>query len=131
MFTQVHRNPLLLIFLVLVTPPILFGQTRGSAKAPDRGLYVDSKGTGHPWEINDAHALVWDGDAYIPVGGMFCFAYLSSGQTDQNWKKDIAGLDLLKKNRINDLYINPVSSSTKIPTAAWQRVIDYLDEDNF
>jgi hypothetical protein len=32
------------------------------------GDFVDRQGTHHRWEINKAHALLWDGKAFVPAG---------------------------------------------------------------
>src|SRR5260370_41204777 len=32
------------------------------------GEFVDRAGAHHPWQINKAHALLWDGQSFVPAG---------------------------------------------------------------
>ncbi len=95
------------------------------------GVFTDRSGAKHAWNINSSHALTWDREPYIPVGGVFCPRYLAEGQTESNWAADAKALDSLKAKGMQDILINPVVSAAEIPAAAWQKLIDYLDANGF
>ncbi len=113
------------VWVLLLT----FAASCGASAA--RGSFVDRDGKRHIWQINDAHALIWDGRPYNPVGGQFCPRYFVEGRTEENWQADVESLRLLKSRGITDIYINPVRGATRIPTADWQRLIDLLEEEGF
>lgn len=120
--------------LLLLAP--LFQSTQTLAQnTPTRarpgGVYIDRDGKSHTWSINDAHTLIWDSKAFIPVGGMFCSKYLTDGQTDENWNADAAALEAIKAHGVRDVYINPVKGATLVPPEAWQRLVDHLDAEGF
>ena len=47
------------------------------------GEFVDRAGVHHSWQINKAHALFWDGKAYVPAGVVLHVpAAEATGQTD-------------------------------------------------
>lgn len=99
-------------------------------KFATEGNYKDSKGGKHPWQVNDAHSLVWDGVPYLPVGGAFApHSFLS--ESDEAWQEDIKTLQLLKTKSIHDLIIWPGKPIPEIKTASIQRLIDYLEANDF
>lgn len=100
-------------------------------KPETTGVYTDRAGQSHPWRITAAHALLWDGQPYIPVGGIFAPRSLAEGATEENWKRDVEGLELLKSKGVQDILIHPVVSAVEVPPAVWQRLIDYLDANGF
>ncbi|MCC6485833.1 MAG: hypothetical protein IT209_13425 [Armatimonadetes bacterium] len=102
-----------------------------ASDSPVGGVFTDKTGAAHTWTVNDAHALIWDSQPFLPVGGMFCSKYLTTAQTDENWSADIQALQLLKARDILDLYVNPVFPATSRPPAAWQKLLDYLDSEGF
>jgi len=95
------------------------------------GVFTDRSGAKHVWNVNSSHALTWDREPYIPVGGAFCPRYLAEGQTESNWAADMKALDSLKAKGMQDILINPVVSAAEIPAAAWQKLIDYVDANGF
>ncbi len=95
------------------------------------GQFTDRTGSIHPWSINSAHTLIWDNAPFIPVGGVFIPKYLANGATDANWKSDTQSLDLLKQKGLTDIIIDPYVSATDVTSAAWQKLIDYLDSNGF
>ncbi len=100
-------------------------------KAATTGVYADRAGKTHVWSVTTSHSLVWDGQPYVPVGGTFAPRFLAEGQTEENWQKDAAGLDMLKAKGVLDVIIDPTISAANVPAAAWQRVVDYLDGNGF
>ena len=110
---------------------------RSTAPAPETStsvnhVYQDAQGNQHPWTIDDGHVLHWDGKPYLPVGGAFEPRYWTLGQTEDNWNADIAALESLKKSHVIDLYLTSGNAGlTHIPSAAVQRIVDYLDAGGF
>lgn len=46
-------------------------------KPMSNGKYIpDKTGNCHFWYVNQNHALIWDGEPYIPIGGMVCSNYI-------------------------------------------------------
>lgn len=95
------------------------------------GAYKDSAGTTHHWDIENGHILNWDGQPYLPVGGVFEPHYWLEGQTEANWAADVAALTALKQNHVQDVILYDSQGLTHAPAAAVQRVIDYLEQNNF
>src|SRR5438477_2417220 len=100
-------------------------------KVVSSGVYTDRDGQQHPWSITAGHTLEWQRQPYIPVGGTFCPRYLAEGATEDNWKKDVQGLEQLKAHGAQDVLINPVVSAVEVSPEAWQRVVDYLEAHDF
>lgn len=100
-------------------------------KSSPSGTYRDSAGNMHPWQIGDGHVLVWDGEAYLPAGGVFEPHYWAEGQTDENWKADTDALAALKSSHVQDIYLHAPQGLTHVPGPAVQRLIDYLDKNGF
>jgi len=95
------------------------------------GAYKDSAGAVHHWNVEDGHLLSWDGQPYLPVGGVFEPHYWSEGQTDANWAADIAALESLKQHHVQDVILYNSQGLIHSPAAAVQRVIDYLEQNGF
>lgn len=102
------------------------------------GTYIARKtGLYHFWYVNQAHTLIWDGEPYIPMGGMSLFSYLDKysptdpAGNEEVFAKDVAMLERFKAEGVTDLYINPQNLGTDIPMEAWQRLVDKLDEMGF
>jgi hypothetical protein len=95
------------------------------------GRFIDKSGAAHNWTITPTHALKWDNEGYIPVGGWFCPRWLAEARTEENWKRDTEALAKLKASGILDIIINPVVSAADLTTKDWQRLIDHLDNEGF
>jgi hypothetical protein len=67
----------------------------------------------------------------MPVGGRFEPHYWADGQTNANWAADIAALQTLKKNHIQDLYLSTPAGLPHVDAAVVQKLIDYLDANGF
>lgn len=85
----------------------------------------------HFWYVNQENALIWDGEPYIPMGGMECLSLLYGYSDDMSanekrWTADKAEIDLLAQNGVTDLYINALSK--KAPAWVWEHILDYLDD---
>lgn len=95
------------------------------------GTYIDKSGSQHAWNINDAHTLVWDGEAYIPVGGVFVAKSLVPQATDADFKADCTAIDSLKANGITDLILKAPVPITSSDPAMLQKIVDYLGTYGF
>ena len=106
----------------------------GAADAPlpiiiNTGTFVDKFGTPHRWHVNKSHTLFWNGQVYIPIGGMFI--------PDADFDTFKAQIDLLVANNVRDIYWN-VGHSIQMPRtwetksddkiAYMQKCIDYMDQ---
>lgn len=85
----------------------------------------------HRWKIDGAHTLIWDGQPYIPVGGVFYSRYICIGQTEENWQADVKSLETIKASGITELLLKAIGPATRTKPAAWQRLTDYLDDNGF
>ncbi len=110
---------------------------RMAVRAPDEnreriiintGTFTDKFGVAHRWHVNEAHTLFWDGEPFIPVGGMLI--------PDGNFDTFKSQIDLLISFGVRDVYWN-VGNSVQIPRTwetknddqlrLFQRCIDYMD----
>ena len=123
-----RRSALAVLTVTLAFVPLRLWSSQQPATG---GVYTDWGGTKYPWSINSAHALTWNREPYIPVGGVFCPRYLANGQTESNWAADAQALDSLKAKGMLDILINPVVSAAEIPAGAWQKLIEHLDSNGF
>ena len=101
-------------------------------KPEARGTYQDSKGGMHPWSIGQAHILTWDKVPYLPVGASFTpQSWIGTGSED-DWAKDALALGVLSKRGVREVTLSAGTKGlTHIPVASVQRVLDYLDANNF
>jgi len=99
-------------------------------KPASAGMFTDSAGGKHSWQINAAHALLWDSTPYLPVGGRFAARSLQS-DTDAAWQADVQELTALKAKGVRDLIVWPSRSLPGISAAALQRLVSYLDANDF
>lgn len=97
-----------------------------------QGTFLDAAGAKHPWRINDAQALIWDGSPYLPVGGVFQARSWRSDATEEDWASDLAALRVLKERGVTDLYVQPARAGlTAVPPGRVQRLLDSLDREGF
>lgn len=94
------------------------------------GIYKDSAGGKHNWQITESHALLWDNAPYVPVGGAFApRSFISEGEAA--WQEDQKTLSTLKARGIHDLIIRPGVPLTEVPTGSFQKLIDFLEANDF
>lgn len=118
----------LVLALLAAAVPACLG---AGVKYVSKGTYIESGKTQHAWSINDGHTLLWDGEPFIPVGGVFASRYLSLGATDENYQADVSALTAIKAKGIADIILKSTKPITETDPAAWQKVIDYLDGQSF
>lgn len=95
------------------------------------GVFVDRAGGRHAWNVNEAHALNWGGDPYIPVGAVFVSKYAGQEATDANLRSDTAALEAFKAKGITDVILKLGKPVTSCDAPALQKIIDYLDSNGF
>lgn len=96
-------------------------------KPLSNGKYIpDKTGNCHLWYVNQFHTLIWDGEPYIPMGGMVCPNYIIWFDNDNpevnknNWDSDMAMLKMLKEKGIEHVYFNTCKWINDIPVWAWE-----------
>lgn len=103
----------------MVCPQASFALPADRANAQARpsawGIYRDATRCVHPWNVDASSMMQWDGEPYIPVGGMVNFSSTwrtSAGESDmadaatQGSMRADRCFELLKKHGIEDVYFN-------------------------
>jgi hypothetical protein len=127
-----RRSVILVSFTALAVLGFGLNPSSTIAQRPEaNGVYTDKTGGQHPWNITSSHALIWDKQTYVPVGGTFAPRYLAEGQTDGNWAKDTEALGVLKARGMMDIIIDPVVSAGDVPATGWQKLVDHLEAGGF
>ena len=103
---------------------------RRIAKVTSEGVFTDKANVQHPWQINAAHALIWDKAPYLPVGGTFAPRSFAS-TSESEWQADQRALNTLTAANIHDIVIWPDRPLADVPVSAVQRLLDYLDAKGF
>lgn len=110
-----------------------------SHKPLSKGSYFDKKsGETHFWYINKEGTNIWDGEPYIPMGGMVCPRYITLysetnvASNRQGWEMDKVALEEMRANGITDIYILARGTDgARVPPKAWQWLCDNLNEMGF
>ena len=118
-------------FVASTLGAVILASVANAQRAESKGVFTDRTGGQHPWSVTSSHALIWDQQTYVPVGGNFAPRYLAEGQTEDNWAKDSQALATLKTRGVMDVIVDPVISAADVPAAAWQRLLDHLDANGF
>jgi hypothetical protein len=99
------------------------------------GIYKDALNVMHPWYINQAGAMIWDGKPYIPIGGMM---NIRSTWQSKVGEKDDTGpveiglkiaeerLKLLKEHDLDDVFFN--GSFIRTNPNALQRLVNLSEK---
>ena len=104
-------------------------------KPLSNGIYKAQKtGRNHFWYVNQENALIWDGEPYIPIGGMECLSIATSysgdlSDNENSWQIDKAELETLIRNGVTDLYINAVGTANSTPGWVWEYIFSLLEEN--
>ena len=107
-----------------------YAADQAAVPASSGGVYTDSAGGKHVWNINSASALIWDGKPYMPVGANFYPISLKSDQPT-DFDRDLAALADLKSRGVKDIIIVPEGTLAKVPATRLKRLISYLDSNDF
>lgn len=111
----------------------IVSDAKNTYKPLSYGIYKSQKsGRHHFWYINQHGAAIWDGEPFVPVGGMYCpnilqgYSFVNPETNNSNWTEDKREIDMLADNGITDIYLN--SSINGTPGWVWEYVLDYLDK---
>lgn len=111
-----------------------------SLKPLSYGTYIDRDGVPHRWYVTRKHAMVWDGNLWLPSGGMYNSDFVAAARPlrifqqpaeklVEIWEKEKKLLRTLKNTSNTDIYF--VDDITITPAWIWQRFLDYLDLNDF
>lgn len=128
---RVKFRSALLLPTILLAAGLASPVDAAAVKFRTTGSYTDGAGTQHRWSINDAHALIWDNQPYVPVGAVLRAQSLAPTPTDEAFKADTAALDTLKGKGITDIVLRSSAPFTSCDPAALQKLIDYLHQNGF
>lgn len=68
------------------------------------------------WYVDQTHTLIWNGEPYIPMGGMYVSPYLLNYGSEDMWKHEMEILDRLVEKGVRHFYINSNRGVTSLPT---------------
>jgi hypothetical protein len=132
------RDAALTLLLAFTIPCCCHAFAAAAPGVVSQGAFTDAAGAKHVWRINGAHTLIWDGEAYLPVGGRFQARSWVAGAGEADWQADVAALKTLKEKGVADLLLQPAATPDQRPTgitrvapAALQRLMDHLDAEGF
>ena len=91
------------------------------------GEFLDRDGGKHAWTIDEAHALIWEGEPYVPFGIVIRPRYLAGAQTDENLTADAGDIEALTLAGVKDVIIRPGKALSSLPVEAFQKVVDLLE----
>src|SRR5258708_37285687 len=89
------------------------------------GEFVDRAGATHRWEINRAHALIWDGKPYMPAGVVFHVAGMPTSGASA--PQSARALDLLVAHGVKDVCLVRAGGWLAGDTTADQGLVDALE----
>lgn len=92
------------------------------------GTFVDKFETPHFWYINPYGTIMWDGEPFIPVGGMYLNHWNGGSAHAQNWEADVEWLTKLRKVGVTDIYFNPCRNALDHPAYTWQSLFETAEE---
>ncbi len=104
---------------VVPTPKAFENAAGSNARAMSWGIYRDSTMVNHPWYVTASNVMIWDGEPYIPFGGMINtrLSWGAKAGDDENTghmqhgEKLLAEkLDVIRKYGLNDVFYNGVFS---------------------
>ncbi|MBI3945946.1 MAG: hypothetical protein HY321_08505 [Armatimonadetes bacterium] len=93
------------------------------------GTYRDATGARHPWEVNAAFALTWDGAPYLPVGVTFAPRSVAHPEDAAARDADREALRAFKAAGIGDVAVAADGAAVGAAVAPWQRLIDQLEAE--
>jgi hypothetical protein len=91
------------------------------------GTFVDSRGAAHPWYSTPSHALVWDGEPFLPVSGMFNGPYMSWARGPAEFAKLQANVEALRRHGLDHVYLYTQGTMEAMPAHCWEFLMDYLE----
>jgi len=108
-----------------------FNKNNTSVKALSYGFYKDNTGVTQTWYSTPSHALIWDGEPFMPMSGMFNGPYMSFQEDEETFKGLIANIEELKKHNIKHVYLFTQGSMEAKASYSWEFLLDYLEKEGF
>ncbi len=127
-YAGIYGNPSRLAGKILVGDPKKI-QKKVLRRSLGYGTYIDDQDVPHHWYINQANTMIWDGEPYLPVGGMFESHFRAYIPNEDNWRQDVEALQLIRSKGIRDTYVNPPGRFRG--QWNWQPLVDKLEELDF
>ncbi len=112
-----------MFFLILCALCGLVVSPARAAVGPAGGEFVDRTGAVHRWEVNRAHALIWEGKPYLPAGVMLRVAADAAPSAER--------LDLLASHGVKDLCVVRRGGWLAGNSASDQALVDALEARGF
>ena len=125
---KISRCACLAVFILLYFCIAVFSD---GVKYRASGTFSDASGAQHAWSINESHALIWDGEPYIPVGSVFTPSSVSAQADQGSYDADVKQLAAMKAKGITDVVVKGNGPLTLQDPAAWQKIFSYLDTNGF
>jgi hypothetical protein len=91
------------------------------------GTFVDSQAVPHAWHSTPAHALIWDGEAFLPMSGMLNGPYLSWSRGAAEFGLLQANIDAIHKHGLDHVYLYTQGSMEALPAHCWEFLMDALE----
>ena len=91
------------------------------------GTFIDSTGLPQIWYSTPAHALVWNGEPFLPVSGMLNGPYMSWAKGPAEFAKLQANIDALRRHGLDHVYLFTQGSMEALPAYCWEFLMDYLE----
>ncbi len=91
------------------------------------GTFVDSTGVPQPWYSTPSHALVWNGEPFLPVSGMLNGPYMSWARGPAEFAKLQANIDAIRSHGLDHVYLFTQGTMEALPAHCWEFLMDYLE----
>ena len=91
------------------------------------GTFVDSLGVPHAWHSTPSHALVWDGEPFLPISGMLNGPYMSWAKGPAEFEKFQANIQAIRAHGLDHVYLFTQGSMEALPPHCWEFLMDALD----
>lgn len=83
------------------------------------------------WYVDQTHTLIWNGEPYIPMGGMYVSPYVLNMNSEDAYKHEIEILDRLKEKGVKHFYINSNRKVNDTPAWFMEHYYQLLEERGF
>jgi len=108
-----------------LAPPAPQSAPSATAAPGSDGEFQDRAGATHHWEINRAHALIWDGKPYLPAGALLHLPGPPAASTQPATVNPV--LDLLAAHGVKDLCLDRPGGWMAGDEAGDQALVDALE----
>lgn len=93
------------------------------------GLYKATKsGNYQLWYVDQTHTLIWNGEPYIPMGGMYVSPYILNYTSESRYEREIEILDSFVEKGVKHLYLNTNRRNNDSPAWFFEHYYQLLEE---